>query len=128
MSGRFEEAMSEDELRVQRNESDPQLKAEVLKTIGEARETYKRLGQIGYWRRVIQFVEGRRAAGKGPSTSYLAELYALAGDKDEAFKLLDIAIKEKDAGTHLMKVTPSLDNLHSDPRWPEMLRRVNFTE
>jgi TolB-like protein/Flp pilus assembly protein TadD len=126
MSGRFEEAMSEDELRVQRNESDPQLKAEVLKTIGEARETY--LGQIGYWRRVIQFVEGRRAAGKGPSTSYLAELYALAGDKDEAFKLLDIAIKEKDAGTHLMKVTPSLDNLHSDPRWPEMLRRVNFTE
>jgi TolB-like protein/Flp pilus assembly protein TadD len=128
MSGRFEDAMREDEIRVQTTESDPEVKADLLKAIAEARESYKRSGPPGYWRRVIKYLEGRRAAGKSLSSYYFAEVYALVGDKDEAFKSLDDAINQKETQTHLIKVSPSFDNLRTDSRWPDLLRRMNLAE
>ena len=56
----------------------------------------------------------------------LAGLYAALGDKDEAFRLL---LKNTEVRYGLgiyVKVDPPLDPLHSDPRWPELLRRMNL--
>jgi TolB-like protein/DNA-binding winged helix-turn-helix (wHTH) protein/Tfp pilus assembly protein PilF len=56
----------------------------------------------------------------------LAGLYTALDDKDEAFRLLYKNSEVRDGLDVYMKVDPRLDPLHSDPRWPELLRRMNF--
>jgi len=53
-----------------------------------------------------------------------AEAYTALGDKDQAFKWL-FAIQRGD-GFNYAQVDPSLDTLHSDPRWKELLQRMNL--
>jgi hypothetical protein len=60
------------------------------------------------------------------SPFYVAEAYAALNEKDEAFKWLNKAIDEKDGNVDVLKVSPSLDNLRSDQRWPQVLARLNF--
>ena len=56
----------------------------------------------------------------------VAAVYAALGDKDEAFKILARAIEEHNSFLVTLKEDPPFDNLHSDPRWKELLRRMNF--
>jgi serine/threonine protein kinase/Tfp pilus assembly protein PilF len=55
-----------------------------------------------------------------------AEVRAALGDKDEAFKELFKAVEERRIGVFFKG--PWFDSLHSDPRWKELLRRMNFPE
>jgi tetratricopeptide (TPR) repeat protein len=57
-----------------------------------------------------------------------AAVYVALGDKDEAIKVLEKAIEARDALLVFIKEEPSLESLHSDPRWKELLRRMNFPE
>jgi hypothetical protein len=58
-----------------------------------------------------------------------ASLYALAGDKDNAFKWLDQAYAERDGeDITLLKVDPSFKNLRGDPRFADLLRRMGLPE
>jgi hypothetical protein len=71
-------------------------------------------------------LEALEAEPGGPLRTKAAEAYAALGDKDEAFKLL-FAMAEQGGDTlNYVKVEPSLESLHSDPRWPVLLRRMNF--
>ncbi len=57
-----------------------------------------------------------------------AAVWAALGNKDEAFRLL-FNLLEKRAGLLIfMKINPVFDSLHSDPRWKELLRPMNFPE
>ena len=56
----------------------------------------------------------------------LAEVYPALGEKDEAFRLLMRVIEERDQFSSFIKIDHSFDTLHSDPRWKEALRRMNF--
>jgi Tfp pilus assembly protein PilF len=58
----------------------------------------------------------------------LARIYAALNEKDEAFRLLEKAYREHAAWTAFMKSDPRLDNLRSDPRFGDVLRRMNFPE
>jgi hypothetical protein len=53
---------------------------------------------------------------------------AALDDKDEAFRLLFSAVEERSDLTSYIKEDPPFDSLHSDPRWKELLRRMNFPE
>ena len=55
-----------------------------------------------------------------------AQLYAALGDKDEAFRILEKAVEERNSLLVALKEDPPYENLHSDPRWKELLRRMNF--
>jgi tetratricopeptide (TPR) repeat protein len=57
----------------------------------------------------------------------IAAVYAALGDKDEAFRILEKAVEERQYLTPL-KVEPPLESLHSDPRWKLLLRRMNFPD
>jgi hypothetical protein len=60
---------------------------------------------------------------------YAATAWAALGDKDEAFRLLFSVVEERGhINIHYLNVDPSLDVLHSDPRWKALLRRMNFPE
>jgi Flp pilus assembly protein TadD len=57
---------------------------------------------------------------------YLATLYTAMGKKDEAFEWLDKAYQERANGLSTGKVFPILDDLHSDPRFAELLRKLKL--
>jgi eukaryotic-like serine/threonine-protein kinase len=58
----------------------------------------------------------------------VAGVYAALGDKDEAFRVLEKAVEERNSLLVNIKEDPPLDNLHSDPRWKVLLRRMNYPE
>ncbi|MBA7600622.1 MAG: hypothetical protein GH143_00660 [Calditrichaeota bacterium] len=59
---------------------------------------------------------------------YTAGQYAQLGDKDQAFAWLEKAYKEHDGQMYRLKAEPSWDPLRNDPRFQDLLRRMNFPE
>jgi serine/threonine protein kinase/Tfp pilus assembly protein PilF len=58
----------------------------------------------------------------------LATVYAGLGDKDEAFRLLEKGYEQRSAGMPYLAVDPFWDNLHSDPRYADLLRRIGLPQ
>jgi eukaryotic-like serine/threonine-protein kinase len=58
---------------------------------------------------------------------YLATLYTALGKKDEAFEWLNKGYQERANGLSTAKVFPILDDLRSDPRFTELLKKLNLT-
>jgi tetratricopeptide (TPR) repeat protein len=58
--------------------------------------------------------------------TYLGMLYAGLGQRDEAFRWLEIAFKERADGLTWLNVDPMLDDLRSDPRLQDLILRIGF--
>ncbi len=58
----------------------------------------------------------------------MALIYTGLGEKDLAFEWLEKAYEERSFWLSFLKVAPSLDPLRSDPRFQDLLRRMNFPE
>jgi serine/threonine protein kinase/tetratricopeptide (TPR) repeat protein len=63
---------------------------------------------------------------RGLGTIGVAVVYAGLGEKDQAFEWLERAYKAHDKGMCFLKIDPPLDPLRSDPRFQDLLRRMNF--
>lgn len=63
--------------------------------------------------------------GDAASTQY-GEIYAQLGDSDRAFAALDRAFTFKDGGLVRLRVDPFFDPIRSDPRYPKLLRSLQF--
>jgi TolB-like protein/Tfp pilus assembly protein PilF len=57
---------------------------------------------------------------------FVGRIYAALGEKDEAFRWLEAAYRERGEWLVLLKVDPRFDSLRSDPRFQDLLRRMNF--
>jgi Flp pilus assembly protein TadD len=57
---------------------------------------------------------------------YLATLYVAMGKKDEAFEWLNKAYEERGNGLSVLKAIPLIDDLRSDPRFTELLKKLNL--
>ncbi len=55
---------------------------------------------------------------------WVASIYALADDKDEAFRWLDRSIELGCRNHRWFEIDPNLDNLRGDPRFPKMMERA----
>jgi TolB-like protein/DNA-binding winged helix-turn-helix (wHTH) protein/Tfp pilus assembly protein PilF len=86
-------------------------------------EGYK--GALEAWARGLEVA---RAKGSRIPSFVLANAYTCLGDRDHAFAWLEIAYKERDGALQGLKVDPNWDNLRSDPRFQDLLRRMNFPE
>jgi len=64
------------------------------------------------------------------SPFYLGQLYAAFGRNDEAFAAFDRAVEERDWLMFWIspELTPITRGLVSDPRWPELLRKIGLPE
>jgi TolB-like protein/tRNA A-37 threonylcarbamoyl transferase component Bud32 len=80
-------------------------RGEALKMLDLAREQSKR-GEISPW--------------------WLAQMYLGLGEKQKALEWLEKAYEEHDPRMAFLKVEPLLDALRSDPRFQNLLRRMNF--
>jgi TolB-like protein/DNA-binding winged helix-turn-helix (wHTH) protein len=56
----------------------------------------------------------------------IAAVYAFRNQPDEAFEWLDRAYTQHDGGLIQTKVDPLLKNLHSDPRYAALLKKLNL--
>jgi serine/threonine protein kinase/Flp pilus assembly protein TadD len=57
-----------------------------------------------------------------------AVIYALLGDKEKAFALLERSLVAHDWDIGYLKVDPFIDSLRDDPRFKDLLKRMNLPE
>ena len=62
------------------------------------------------------------------SPSSIAFIYSSLGELDEAFSWQEKAYQERDASLAWLKVAPESDALRADPRFADLLRRMNFPD
>ena len=56
----------------------------------------------------------------------MAVIYTKLGDKDQAFQWLEQGYQKHSTWLDTMKTDPNWDNLRSDPRFNDLLRRMNL--
>lgn len=79
--------------------------------------------------KAYEIIERLKRAEKGYLHAYeIAFIYAGLGEKDQAFEWLDKAYQQRDKGLTFLKADHCLDPLRSDPRFQDLLRRLNFPE
>jgi Tfp pilus assembly protein PilF len=69
-------------------------------------------------------------AAKSDRASWLdvAGIYAGLGEKDHAFAALDLAFQRRDSRLTMLLNIETLEPLHSDPRFADLLRRVGLPD
>ncbi|MGI8919427.1 MAG: winged helix-turn-helix domain-containing tetratricopeptide repeat protein [Pyrinomonadaceae bacterium] len=77
----------------------------------------------------LKIIEGSKKRLQNTRVAALkfAVIYAGLGEKDQAFHWLDKAFKEHEPALRRLKVDPYFDNLRSDPRFTDLLRRMKLT-
>jgi hypothetical protein len=65
-------------------------------------------------------------AGKHDISCFIAEIYAAMRDKDQAIQWLNKAYEERSPMLAYVKVMSCYDNLHSDPRFKALVKRIGL--
>jgi tetratricopeptide (TPR) repeat protein len=87
--------------------------------------TYARMGKTAEARAVLQeLLDLNRKRYIPPE--FFAEVYAALGEKDEAFVWLDKSYDARSAFLPALLYSPLFDDLRSDPRFPEMVKKRNL--
>jgi hypothetical protein len=95
---------------------------ELVREAKSLRKAYAANGARGYW---LQKLKLLKADVKGRDAIDIGTMYSRLGNKDEAFRWLDIAFRQ-----HLpyliwdLPANPALDGLRSDLRYADVLRRL----
>ena len=98
--------------------------------IEELRHAYADAGEPGYWRVQLKLIEQRTKAGRvrrpDDSSVRIAGIYARLGDREQAFHWLATAFEERDTSVLYLKTAPEFDQLRSDPRAVELIKRIGL--
>jgi tetratricopeptide (TPR) repeat protein len=90
------------------------------------RQALKTGGATGFWRKTLEYDLKYYERGIGSAVAVAGD-YARLGEKERAFEWLEKAFAEHDNDITYLKVDTSFDNLKSDPRFQDLLRRVGLT-
>ncbi|MBX7062458.1 MAG: tetratricopeptide repeat protein [Pyrinomonadaceae bacterium] len=89
--------------------------------------SYARSGRPEETRRIISKLK-EMSKTQYVSSYRLANLYGDLGEKDQAFSALEKSYKEQEWDFTRLKVDPFLDPLRDDPRFKDLLTRMNLPE
>jgi hypothetical protein len=78
----------------------------------------------GYWIWRRDLLESERAAGRDVSLTELAAAYAVLGERDRAYELLEDALEIDEIRLLALPSDPVWDPLRRDPRFREIEQRV----
>jgi TolB-like protein/DNA-binding winged helix-turn-helix (wHTH) protein/Tfp pilus assembly protein PilF len=125
--GRYEESIKEYEKSAVLSGSSPEAAAAEATVMERA---FKNGGEKGFWQKQLELeLEYSKQPGAHSSPSYLASVYAQAGQTDKAFGWLEKAYEEREGETlTLLNYEPDYKNLRSDPRFSAMLRKIGLPE
>ena len=114
MQQKYEEALNE--WRMEAALSGDTSEVRVIAAVSRA---YKTGGVKAALRAMIGSLEGEA------SLSYwIAQKYALLGERDHAFECLERAFNQRDYGVLYLDIDPAMDGLRTDPRFAEMVKRI----
>ncbi|HET8670970.1 MAG TPA: protein kinase, partial [Candidatus Saccharimonadales bacterium] len=116
--GMYEEAIAEINKAITLSEGNTRAVA----TLGYA---YAVAGKRGEAQKVIVELN-EQSKLRYVSPYFIAVIHAGLGEKDQAFAWLEKAYQERHPYLTLLKVEPVFDNLRSDPRFQDLLRRVGL--
>ncbi len=103
------------------------LRGDDAKDVAALGRAYKVGGMRGVWRWQLERLK-EEAARRKVNPDDFAVLYSLLGEKDQAFEWLEKEYARGGQGMVFVKVSPRYDNLRSDPRFQDLLRRMNFPD
>jgi len=86
---------------------------------------YQTSGKEGYWRWMLDYWTERAKQEYVPRTDFAA-IYAYLGDKDQAMRWLEEAYEEHEFRMAALNVAPEWDPLRDDPRFQDLLLRMNL--
>jgi hypothetical protein len=87
------------------------------------RGAYAASGWKGFWRKALDLDEQKK---QGVDTSWLAEIYARLGEKDQAFALLEKSYEQRLTRLKFLNTDPIWDSLRTDPRYRDLVRRMGL--
>lgn len=91
----------------------------------ELREAYAASGWNGFWRKALHFK--MKQAKKGDVYWYgLAEINAQLGDRDQVFADLEKSYEVHEHNVRFVVADPLWDDLRSDPRYSNLVRRIGL--
>jgi tetratricopeptide (TPR) repeat protein len=95
-------------------------------SIGSLAHAYASCGRRAEALRELALLKRSQAA---PDREFhIGLVYSALGDKDQAFQWLDHAFQERAYMLSFIKTDPRIDPLRSDPRYPDLLRRIGLPE
>jgi tetratricopeptide (TPR) repeat protein len=92
---------------------------------GSLGHVYAISGRENQARKVLQDLEARLGQPYVPAYA-IALVYAGLGENDLAISWLQRAFDDRSTSMVYLKLDPELSSLHSDPRFEELSRRINF--
>ena len=96
----------------------------ILGIEGEIGYAYAKAGKTDEALEILRELKEQVKSDEGLLMAERAFVYTGLGNKDEAFKLLNKLADRHDNWLRLLNTYPLLDDLHSDPRFTELTRRV----
>ena len=101
----------------------------VVDTRGDIGQVYALAGRRAEAEKLLTQLH-EEAKHKPVSSYHIAGIYAVLGEKDQAFVWLEKAIAERDPNftNQGPKVDVQFDNLRSDPRFADLLRRMGLAQ
>ena len=97
------------------------------KRLAQLKEAIAKSGARGYWRRTLENYRESAKSHYVPPV-LVAQTCVRVGDKECAFAWLEKGFEQRDDLMIHLKVEPVFDNLHSDPRFQDLVRRVGIPE
>jgi DNA-binding winged helix-turn-helix (wHTH) protein/tetratricopeptide (TPR) repeat protein len=86
---------------------------------------YTKMGWRGILQHEIEQLQQAQKEGVH-NDSMLASFYARLGDREQAFRCLEKAYKNRESWLVTILINPELDLLRSDPRFDELLKRIGL--
>ena len=108
-------------------EQGPSLAEIPLGGTASLRDAYRGSGAAGYWRERLRLLESLAPASH-IAPSHLARVHARLGQNPQALSALETALETRDFSVVFLKVEPSYDSLHSEPRFRSLVQRIGLPE
>ncbi len=97
----------------------------VTVVLGHLGAAYAKIGKTEEAREILRQIEEARKAD-GRSFIWIAAIYAGLGENEAAFEWLEKAFHERTSFLAYFKFHPTFDNLHGDPRFEALVKRIGF--
>jgi hypothetical protein len=92
-----------------------------------AAASYAKIGKTDEARQILQEVELTWKPGD-PVSYFIGAVHARLLEKDAAFEWLEKAFQQHEILLVEFKVYPMFDDLHDDPRFAELVKRIGIPE